>query len=312
MNISEPIVLITTIKIKPEARDAFAAWQEKMNSTVGTFSGFVSLEMLSPQPDRAGWLSVQRFRSTKEMSVWRLSEERQKLFEEVKPLLIEDAESIIEVESCDPHKIKSVTEVFVTHVKPDKYDAYRKWASKIQQVESQFTGYQGVYIQAPGKEEGNPWITILSFDTPEHLNAWLTSEQRKEILKEAESSVEALYSHRVEGPFAGWFANISKTGEPPAVWKQTMLILLVLFPIVMMEIKYLNPLIAGLNISLSTFIGNAISVTLVSWPMMPLTIYFLKWWLVPEPKQKYRDVFLGTLIVIALYLIEIFCLWNFL
>ena len=35
-------------------------------------------------------------------------------------------------------------------------------------------------------------------------------------------------------------------GKPPATWKQTMLVLLVLFPIVMLELRFLSPWLASL------------------------------------------------------------------
>lgn len=205
---------------------------------------------------------------------------------------------------------KSVTEVFVTRVTPENYDAYRAWASKIQKIEAQFPGYEGVYTQAPKDEKNGNWVTILRFDSTEHLDQWLNSNERKEILKESESIVQDLQSHRLMGPFAGWFSNFAKsTGESPAVWKQTMLILLVLFPIVMLEFKFLSPHTKHLNLSLATFIGNAISVTLVSWPLMPIAIWALKSWLSPGSEHRIRKIVTGTCIVITLYLIEIAFFW---
>jgi uncharacterized protein len=310
---SEQTILITAYKVKSDAAPQFAEWQQKTNAAVSMFPGFISLEMLPPQnPVQHTWTVVQRFRSHQDLKDWRDSEQRSQLHQEVIPLLIQDGEDAIqEIDSDIEHAKESVTEVFVTHVKPGMNDAYRTWASKIQQIEAEFPGYQGVYIQAPLTEKGN-WITIVRFDTPEHLDNWLASDRRKEVLKEAEEMVADLQSHRVASPFAGWFSNITKsTGEAPAVWKQTMLILLVLFPIVMFEFKFLNPLTKGLNISLATFIGNAISVTLVSWPMLPISIYFLGWWLSPGIDNRMKKNIIGTLIVISIYIIEIIVLWNF-
>lgn len=309
----EQTTFITAIKVRPDARKQFAVWQEKMNKVVSDFPGFVSLEM-SPlkKANYIEWTSVQRFATNKDLKLWCNSEERKQLMNEVEPFLIDEKQDAIQ--ELDPSQgNKNVTEVFVTRVTPENYDAYRAWASKIQQIEAQFLGYQGIYIQAPEKKRGGNWITILRFDTPEHLDAWLSSRERKAILKESESIVEELQSHRVISPFGGWFEDIAKSsGEKLAVWKQTMLVLLVLFPLVMLELRFLTPLTKGLNRSLATFIGNAISVALVSWPMMPLAIRFLKWWLVPGVVHRQRNIYLGTIVVIILYLIEIVSFWNLL
>src|SRR5262249_32985415 len=152
--------------------------------------------------------------------------------------------------------------------------------------------FRGVYVKSPTPGQGENWITLLRFDSQEHLDRWLTSKERKEVLKEARPLITSLESHRVISPFAGWFASTATDGRIPPVWKQTCLVLLVLFPIVMLELKFLLPLTKNLNLSVGTFIGNAISVTLVSWPMMPIAIYFLRWWLSPsdESVSLKRDV----------------------
>lgn len=313
MNNSEETILIMTFKVRQNAEKDFAIWQEKLNAQVANFPGFVSLEMMPiPKTDLPTWKSVQRFKKSEALNTWYDSEEKRRLLEEVKPLLRQEVEEIRESEFATGQK-SSVTEVFVTHIKPGQHNAYRAWASKIQQVEAQFPGYLGVYIQAPSSEEKGNWITILRFDSRENLDNWLNSEKRKEVLKEAESMVAQLESHRVVSPFASWFADISKaSGVVPPLWKQTMLILLVLFPIVMLELKFLNPITKSLNSSVANFIGNAISVTLISWPAMPLCLYFLGWWLRPETNKNFKKTSLGTLLILALYCLEIIVFWNFL
>lgn len=310
---SEQTFLLTTIKVRLEAQKSFALWQEKMNKIVADFPGFVSLEMRPEQKaDYVEWTTVLRFRTRKDVDNWRYSRKRKELLREAKSLFIENNP----IEEVDPESYKekkSVTEVFVTRVTLENYERYRAWASKIQQIEAQFPGYEGIYIQAPEKEKGGNWITILRFDTPEHLDGWLSSPERQEVLKQSESIVEELQSHRVVSPFAGWFADISKsTGEVPAAWKQTMLVLLVLFPIVMLELKFLSPLTKSLNSSLATFIGNAISVTLVTWPMMPIVIHCLRWWLAPGSEHRIKKIIFGAVIVILLYVIEIISFWHLL
>ncbi len=206
----------------------------------------------------------------------------------------------------------SVTEVIVTQVSPDKEEAFQKWAAKIHHAEAKFPGFRGVYVQSPRQSKGHSWITLLQFDSTANLDRWLDSSERQEVLKESSDFITSLESHRMVSPYAGWFASIAQTGEIPSVWKQTMIVLLVLFPIVMFELKYLMPWIEGLNSSVGTFIGNAISVTLISFPMMPIAIVFLGWWLAPAGKNRLQKTILGTIMVLGLYLIEIVLFWRFL
>ncbi len=308
MPASEKTILITVIKGKSEEGPWLDTWQEKMNHIVSGFPGFISLEMQAALPGSKEWTIVQHFHSENEMKAWQFSDVRKELLNEIKPYLIDE---IRDQQSSTSAQMLGLTEVFVTTVKKGNYDAFRSWSSKIQKIESRFPGYQGVYIHAPPRDSDESWITIVRFDSQENLERWLNSAERAEILKELEPLVEHLQSHQMASPFAGWFSEIAKAkGETPGVWKQTMLVLLVLFPIVMLEIKFLSPFISNLNTSLATFIGNAISVTLVSWPMIPIALKFLGWWAAPGKINRMRKNILGTLTVLGLYLIEIIALWR--
>ncbi len=223
---------------------------------------------------------------------------------------------IIEEVSKESSLRNGVTEVFVTRVPREKEKNYQEWLAKIHAAEALFPGFRSVYVQSPTQNQlnkngsGKSWITFLQFDTPDHLDHWLTSKERLNILEESYSLIETLESHRVISPFAGWFSS-KMTGQiAPPLWKQTMLVLLVLFPIVMVEFKFLLPHLQGINQALSTFLANGISVCLISWPMMPLAILSLSWWLTPtEAHRKYKNV-LGTIFVVLLYIIEIAYFWN--
>lgn len=229
---------------------------------------------------------------------------------ELDPYLIDDnKENHQELFSGADQMNGGVTEVFVTQVNAENEKAYRAWIAKIHQEEAKFKGFKGVYMQSPGQNGGMNWITLLQFDTPENLDRWLNSSERQEVLSEAKPLIKSLESHRMVSAYAGWFTSIAKTEGVPSVWKQTMLVLLVLFPIVMLELKYLSLLTDGLNHSLATFIGNAISVTLIAWPMMPFAILCLGWWLTPKAKKWLQINVTGTVIVLLLYVIEIAIFW---
>lgn len=301
-------ITTTRITVKPEARRTFFDWQAKLNGLIGSFDGFVSLEFLSPQDKIDEWVITIRFKDEKGVKHWRHSSICQEMFKELKSL-VREKELVTTVGSVSDMR-SGITEVIVTQVAPGTEEEYRKWSGKIHEVEAKFPGFKGVYVQSPASTKGGNWITLLQFDSQENLDRWLNSAERKAVLEESTSLITSLESHRVISPYGGWFSSIAKAGAVPAVWKQTMVVLLVLFPIIMFEIKFLNPHIGNLGPSLSTFIGNAISVTLLAYPAMPFAIKCLRWWLVPTSPRKSIST-LGALLVIALYLFEIAIFWNF-
>lgn len=298
-------IQLTFLRIQPEKLHAFAAWQAKLNKAISAFEGFVSLEIAFTEKVLGGeWIIIQRFASCEALERWRRSQERQELFDELNPWLVQGENAFREEGQSSENIFNEATQVFVTHVDPDRVSAYREWIGKMHEAESKFAGFRRTFVQPPQDLKRGSWITFLQFDTTEHLQQWLDSPIRHELLKEAKSFIRSLESHHVVSGFSGWFANRSNLEAPPAAWKQTMLVLLVLFPLVMLEIRYLSPWTKSLPIAIATFIGNAISVSLVSWPTIPIAIAFLGWWLRPHLFFSKKNL-LGLAIVCLLYLLEI-------
>lgn len=304
--IEKPIITSLQVEIKPNSKVAFVDWQADYNMQIANALGFISLEFLSPSDEQKSWLIVQRFTNRESSSQWLNSTEYRNLLDRLKSLVVDNNVHVVESDGSSPKG--NITEVIVTEVTPGKEKEYCAWIAKIHQIEAQFSGFRGAYVQSP-KGKDKFWISLLQFDTIENLDHWLQSSERKNILRESTSLISSLESHRVISPYAGWFASIAKTGELPPVWKQTMVVLLVLFPIIVMELKFLSPQIAELNRSLGTFIGNAISVVLLSFPMMPIAIYLLRWWLTAH---SFVITFSGTLLIGLFYLAEILLFWDFL
>ncbi len=296
-------------RIQQNLKSDFVTWQTDLHKEMASFPGFVSLEILSPSQQEAFWKFVLRFYDANALIKWKNSEKWAQLRARLEHLAIDH--DIIEELSAESNTQNGVTEVFITQVPANKSEIYREWTAKIHQIEVQFEGFKGVYVQSPSQEAGGNWITLLQFDTPEHLDRWLSSPQRKQLLEESTPLIGNLESHRVISPYANWFSGISKNHQLPAAWKQTMVILLVLFPIVMLQFKFLLKLTSGWDIALGTFFCNAMSVTLISWPLMPIAIRLLRWWLLPQ--ELYRDIInvIGIVLMLLLYAAEIWIFWSF-
>lgn len=112
----------------------------------------------------------------------------------------------------------------------------------------------------------------------------MNAPERKALLSETREFIESEELMRLATAFPGWVPLDPMTGEGPPNWKAAMLVLLGLFPIVMLEMKFLSPILANLGIhaSLGTFIGNAISVALTSFLTMALFVNWFGWWLFPR------------------------------
>lgn len=283
-------------------------WQSKFYSNAIAQPGFVSLEFLAPPAKSTQWIIVQRFATSHNSSSWSKSKEYKELFDDLRHLVVNQE---IEVTISDESSLqRNVTEVIIAKVVPGKELVYREWVVKIHQIEAKFPGFCGIYVQPPESGKESHWVTFLQFDTIQNLDYWLESSERKQLLKEVAPLITAQETHRVISPYAGWFSSIAAVSEAPPVWKQTMIVLLMLFPLVMLEGLYLAPFFKGFNVSLSTFINNTINVTFLTFPLIPIGIKLLGWWLTPNLKKSVSITILGTFVVLLLYFIEIMFFWN--
>jgi antibiotic biosynthesis monooxygenase (ABM) superfamily enzyme len=302
---AQPGTAITTkVGLRAGAEVAFAGWQSAFTRAAAEAEGFLAIDIAPAFPGSADWQITQRFRAPEALARWRASARRRELFAELAPLRPSGAAEPEDAATSALDPLSCVTEVIATVVGPGKEADYQAWAESVQASQATFPGYMGMLLQAPISSELRYWTTLVRFSTPAHLDGWLGSAERKALLRGADPTVSTWRSHRLASPFAGWFPA-SEERPPPAAWKQTTLVLLVLFPVVMLEIEFLSPYLAGQHLAIATFIGNAISVSLVSWPLMKIAVAGMGWWLHPAPARRWQREALGAATMLGLYAIEL-------
>lgn len=311
---SKHAVLIGTARVHPGSEQAFARWQTRLSATISQFPGFVGTDMIPPPAGKPGepWTLIMNFDSPEAVEAWQRSDERGKLIGEAAPLL--DGGSFAEtVSSGGTGPTTDVTEVIFSKVKPGLADRYREWAARIQAAQAAYPGYRGMYLQPPAGGGDGHWTSIVRYDSAEHLEAWMNAPERKKLLAETNEFIESEELMRLATAFPGWVPIDPMTGEGPPNWKAAMLVLLGLFPIVMLEMKFLSPVLTawGLHASLATFIGNAISVALTSFLTMPLFVRWFGWWLFPKGNKSVETA-KGVGILCVLFALEIIALWGLL
>jgi len=308
---SQPSVLIATVKVRPGSEEAFTTWQSHQIAALSKFPGFISTDFVPPLDGKVGepWTIIMNFDSDAAIAAWQGSPERAAVLAEVTPLLdggnfAETASSTAQAPSLE------VTEVIFSKVKPGMADRYREWAARIQSAQATIPGYRGMYLQPPANGQDGHWTSILRYDSPASLEKWMTSPVRKKLITETEDFIESEELLRLQTSFPGWVPLDPLTNEPPPNWKAAMLVLLGLFPIVMLEMKYLSPILTamGLHASLATFIGNVISVALTSFATMPLFVNWFGWWLFPQGNKSAQTA-KGSAIICAFFALEVVALW---
>ena len=142
-------------------------------------------------------------------------------------------------------------------------------------------------------------------------SAGSNSAERQALLREAEALVEEFHARVVRTGFEQWFADNNDRAIVPPAWKQNMVVLLMLYPVVFLFGLYVQtPLLigwAGLPFWAALFLGNVASVLLLNW-LVPWASRALSWWLNPLTQHRLRVDLGGAVFVAALYAV---CLYAF-
>ncbi len=305
--------LILCACVREGKEPEFRAWQARWQAEALRSPGAQSCEQVPQTPDQDETVSIARFATLDALRVWRHSEANRALIESARALVEGGVVMQLTGKAAVEYYLQqSATEVIITHIKVGKDEAYRAFADKIQRVQQTFPGYIGSFVQPPHQNETG-WTTVLRFNAVRDLERWLESPERAVLLKEADELIEGFDAQRVDTSFPGWVPADPATGRPPNRWKTASLILLVLFPVIMLELKFLNPVLkmAGFSPALGTFTGNAISVALTTWPLLPLALRGFHPWLYPEGQQR-ALVTAMPFILLFCYAIELAVFWRLL
>ena len=309
---AETSTLLLCARVLPGREADFAQWHVRWQTAALASEGALSAEFWPPAPpDQLETVVVTRFVSVETLQAWRRGAQNRQLIEDAGPLAEGGIVMQLVGQAAVDYAVKhGVTMVMVTDIKPGKEAAYRAWADRIQKLQATFPGYIGSFVQPPQHKERG-WTTVLRFDSAASLDAWLNSDARAAMVKESQDLVEGFHAQRVDTSFPGWVPNDPATGKPPNMWKTASLILLTLFPVVMLELRFLNPHLETFNPAIRTFIGNALSVALTTWPLMPLAIWGFHAWLFPDNKPRWLVLTMPIVLVLC-YVIEIAVLWHLL
>ena len=167
---------------------------------------------------------------------------------------------------------------------------------------SEFSGYEGTAVFQRG--EPGDWVSLIRFRTETQLSAWLRSPQREEVLPPVRSSLTRDFSmYARTTPFGTTVRTVDgKTKMTPA-WKSAMLLLMVLYPLVMLQSKFVAPILAGVGVPswLSVWLIQVVSVALMQWFLMPTVAGWCRRWLDPVDGAGLRVSLRGAAVAVIVY-----------
>ena len=201
----------------------------------------------------------------------------------------------------------TVTATITHNVDPQHEQKFLDWQLRIAPLQSTFPGFIGYKLEKPRAGINEPWVAIVTFDTDEHLEAWLTSPQRQKMLEELHTFTTSGHLEKVYSGFNFWFTNNQSSRS---VWKENMLVLLTLYPVVFLLSYIQKPAMRyGVPFWLALFFSNFMSTVILGYVTVPWLMHKFEWWLNPKKELQKKHTVLGTLVVILLYVMALFVCW---
>jgi uncharacterized protein len=309
---AKAVTIVTQTRVSPGKDDAFAKWQQRVGAAVAKQAGFVKETVMPPSPpDQVDWVILQRFASRGAAVTWLRSAERQRIVAEARPMLV-GHDDVHLVSDSQPGVLPApISAVISTRIKPGQEEAYLEWGRRIAEAQARSPGFQGYRREPPVPGVQEDWLTILRFDSEANLQTWLDSPERKKLLDESEAFTDECHTRIVRTGFDQWF-EVPGAAPPPA-WKQNMVVLLVLYPLVFLLNEWLQkPILVGifgLPYWAFLFVNNAVSVVMLSL-ILPRVSRQLGWWLSPAERDVKRD-FAGALLVACFYTLWLLAFWLY-
>jgi antibiotic biosynthesis monooxygenase (ABM) superfamily enzyme len=169
--------------------------------------------------------------------------------------------------------------------------------------------FQGYKLEPPIPGVQDNWVTILRFDSNAHLEAWLNSEQRKQILQEADAFSSDTHMRKACVGFESWVAFTGGEQQGSPLWKVHMIVLLGLYPIVFLFSLLVQAQLLirnGMPFWLALFFGNALSTALLGWFLVPQLSNLFGWWLQPSGRasslaKQHWITWAGAALILVLY-----------
>jgi antibiotic biosynthesis monooxygenase (ABM) superfamily enzyme len=166
-----------------------------------------------------------------------------------------------------------VTVTVARTVRPDRREAFERWADNVLGVAARYPGNLGATMLRPGPESSE-YHLVYRFVDDESLAAWERSSERRSALAHVEEMVDdARYARSV-----GLESFFTRSAAPGPRWRMTVLTIVAVFAITSLFQQFIAPHLISWPLELRLVLSATVVVTGMAHVVMPaLTRVFARW-----------------------------------
>ena len=243
----------------------FEQWLRRLVAAARLAPGHVHSDIQPPTVVHPGeWVILYQFADAESLHNWLTSAERDAMVAEGRDLIAGGVREQVVALANQPEPVTAVASFYL---KPGTGTMYADFYDRLVQALTSFPGFIRSELFPPIADIQDDTVVLLSFDTREHLDAWLDSQERQRLLDEIDPYIEGGRTLNVVGGFAGWFGRPGMATVK--TWKQATIVLLAIVPISLLVTLVRRWLLPDVNWMVAVVIGNVVGVVLLSWAAMP-------------------------------------------
>lgn len=200
-----------------------------------------------------------------------------------------------------PVRVSRASSVIVHRVPPSAADRFLALQDGFTRAVEGFPGYQGTDIYPPADPTGAEWVVVIHFADDASLKGWLDSPMRAEWVMKVRTEIGEFRLKSLPTGFGTWFAGLG--GEPenlPPGWKMVLTVLLGLYPTVLLLTLTVGKVTSPLGMAVAMLIGNAMSVSILQWGLMPVLTRVFGPWLHANSSTQWAKSLAGVAVIVAL------------
>jgi uncharacterized protein len=292
--------LLISQRVQSGLESEYSAWRQEIVSAAGEFEGFLGQQVYPPVAGlQEDYIVLLHFDRSESLATWMQSDRRKALLEKGEILFAQPPTLVIMAAPPEPVKTP-VAAVITSSVSPDHIEEFKAWQQSMDLAQRKFPGYLGSESFPPVAEVTRDWTVVFRFDTEEHLECWLKSDVRKQLIASSDQEFQSFDLKKLSSTYNGWFPPASEDQASPPAWAMAMVVVMALYPTVMLCGKATAPALQGVSFASNIFLNNVLGTIVLTWFSMPLANKLMKWWLYP-PKEKASHLRVRGLVLILVY-----------